>query len=605
MSEDPTMGGKVSPLLEEGEIKSEEDAVCPGSVCNRSEKEGAGIEQSDDDEDVDSEAEEKLPICAQANLTRLRQQVKKLRAEKRRLKEDLAKKDKKLTALIEINHAESISNGPTEGDLARMWGCAGCSNLQSKVEALKGKLAQARLELGKTQAAGSTEEEKVDPVKVEKELSLAEQVRQAAEAAVVEQGMIYEPTSGLYYHQASGYYFDAERSLYYDGNSGTWYRWDADKGEYVVYSTAPQEEVAAHQELQRRKEEQSQEKKKIRQAKREKKRKERQGEETNNDEEGSDSEDLESEDEEEDSIPPCVRMIVLDSGDPKVRPGSLHLVTIQGGSIGSYGNHEVLIPDTMVSRRHATLSFRNGKYFLKDLGSSNGTLVNEARVAQDDEMEVGHGTVVQVGQTRLSCHLHPGTETCLQCEPGVVGQPSAQEVEQEEERKRREMEEVLGKQKSRRAKMRSLKRKYGLERAGAGVSEGEIVGSYEDRAADRRRVKGSSHPGEKTQVASVDVALGTSNKGHAMLAKMGWKGGGLGKKGGGRDEPVLVEQRADRAGLGAEVVHPAPQTGLEKKKSELWSKTQKRFASTALLEDPNKEDEDDQLMPPPMLPLSQ
>ena len=59
----------------------------------------------------------------------------------------------------------------------------------------------------------------------------------------------------------------------------------------------------------------------------------------------------------------------------------------------------MLIPDTMVSRRHATLSFRNGKYFLKDLGSSNGTLVNEARVAQDDEVEVGHGTVVQVENT--------------------------------------------------------------------------------------------------------------------------------------------------------------------------------------------------------------
>ena len=318
MSEDPTMGGKVSPLLEEGEIKSEEDAVCPGAVCYRLEKEGAGIEQSDED-DVDSEAEEKLPICVQANLTRLRQKVKRLRADKKRLREELSKKDKKLTALIEINHAESISNGPTVGDLARMWGCAGCSNLQSKVEALKGKLAQARLELGKTQAA-SSKEEKVEPVKVEKELSLAEQVRQAAEAAVVGQGMIYEPTSGLYYHQASGYYFDAERSLYYDGNSGTWYRWDADKGEYAVYSTAAQEEVAAHQELQRRKEEQIQEKNRLRQEKREKKRKERQGEETNNDEEGSDSEDLESEDEEEDSIPPCVRMIVLDSGDPKVFP---------------------------------------------------------------------------------------------------------------------------------------------------------------------------------------------------------------------------------------------------------------------------------------------
>ena len=83
-----------------------------------------------------------------------------------------------------------------------------------------------------------------------------------------------------------------------------------------------------------------------------------------------------------------------------------------------------------------------------------------------------------------------------------MGQPSLQEVEQEEERKRREVEEVLGKQKTRKANMRSLKRKYGLERAGAGVSAGEIVGSYEDRAADRRRVIGSSHHGEKTQVGA-------------------------------------------------------------------------------------------------------
>ena len=102
----------------------------------------------------------------------------------------------------------------------------------------------------------------------------------------------------------------------------------------------------------------------------------------------------------------------------------------------------------------------------------------------------------------------------------------------------------------------------------------------------------------------MEVALGASNKGHAMLSKMGWKGGGLGKEGEGRDEPVLVEQRAERAGLGVAAAHaPAlPQTGLEKKRSELWMKTQKRFASTALLEDPNKADEDDQLMPPPPFP---
>ena len=58
--------------------------------------------------------------------------------------------------------------------------------------------------------------------------------------------------------------------------------------------------------------------------------------------------------------------------------------------------HQVLIPDTMVSRRHAVISFRNARYYLKDLGSSNGTMVNDARVRPDEEVEVGHGTVVQV-----------------------------------------------------------------------------------------------------------------------------------------------------------------------------------------------------------------
>ena len=55
---------------------------------------------------------------------------------------------------------------------------------------------------------------------------------------------------------------------------GTWYRWDAEKQEYAVYSTAPEEEVAAHRELQRRKAEKEQERKRAREEKREKKKKE-------------------------------------------------------------------------------------------------------------------------------------------------------------------------------------------------------------------------------------------------------------------------------------------------------------------------------------------
>ena len=316
-------GEEESTMLEEREMSKSEDErtglIFESSSQNSLEnncRDDLGIEESEDDADVDSESEEKLPICAQANLTRLRQQVKRLRVERKKLREDLAGKNKELAVL-----KENQSHDPrSDSQLASIWSCPGCSKLQTKVKALKGKLAQARLQLGASGGENSSKpavENKVEtaPVEEEKELSLAEQVRQAAEAAVAGQGMLYEPTSGLYYHQASGYYFDAERSLYYDGNLGTWYRWDAEKEEYAVYSTAPEEEVAAHKELQRRKDEKEQEKRRAKEEKREKRRREDVDENGGN---GSSSSDDEEEEDEEDSIPPCVRMIVLDSGDPKV-----------------------------------------------------------------------------------------------------------------------------------------------------------------------------------------------------------------------------------------------------------------------------------------------
>ena len=300
-------------MLEEGEIsKSEEERTALENNCL------IGTDGSEDD--ADSEEEEKLPICAQTNLTRLRQQVKRLRSERKKLREDLAGKAEELAILKENRSLDSKSDRQIEeSSVASIWNCPGCSKLQTKVETLKGKLAQARLQLGGGgEDSGKAEEQKVEPAAAEKELSLAEQVRQTAEAAVAGQGMVYEPTSGLYYHQASGYYFDAERSLYYDGNLGTWYRWDAEKQEYAVYSTAPEEEVAAHRELQRRKEEKEQERKRAREEKREKRRMENVEENgSGNDSSNSDDEDIDDDDE-ENSVPPCVRMIVLDSGDPKV-----------------------------------------------------------------------------------------------------------------------------------------------------------------------------------------------------------------------------------------------------------------------------------------------
>ncbi|QQP57225.1 Angiogenic factor with G patch and FHA domains 1like [Caligus rogercresseyi] len=84
------------------------------------------------------------------------------------------------------------------------------------------------------------------------------------------------------------------------------------------------------------------------------------------------------------------------------------------------------------------------------------------------------------------------------------------------------------------------------------------VSNYNDRAQDRRQKVGSDNPYEKTESASLETSIDSRNKGFNMLAKMGWKEGeGLGKSASGIAEPVGIEQRSERAGLGAQEL-PVP-----------------------------------------------
>ncbi len=60
---------------------------------------------------------------------------------------------------------------------------------------------------------------------------------------------------------------------------------------------------------------------------------------------------------------------------------------------------DIVLPDPAVSRRHAELCFGGGRWTVRDLGSSNGTFVNEQKVAE--QLELRHNDQIRCGTTVL------------------------------------------------------------------------------------------------------------------------------------------------------------------------------------------------------------
>lgn len=96
---------------------------------------------------------------------------------------------------------------------------------------------------------------------------------------------------------------------------------------------------------------------------------------------------------------PVVRAprIRLEVREPN-RPTRRVAVTGEPIEIGRAADCGLVLADTRVSRHHARLRGRDGLLVLTDLGSTNGTYVNEQRVR---EVVLGAGDRIQLGETRL------------------------------------------------------------------------------------------------------------------------------------------------------------------------------------------------------------
>ncbi|XP_031951598.1 angiogenic factor with G patch and FHA domains 1 isoform X2 [Corvus moneduloides] len=302
-------------------------------------------------------------------------------------------------------------------------------------------------------------------------------------------------------------------------------------------------------------------------------------------EETGDSENSENEDEEK-IWPPCIRVIVIRS--PVLQTGSLYIITaVKSATIGREKDvgHTLQIPEVGVSKFHAEVYFDHDlqNYVLVDQGSQNGTVVNGNQILQPktkcDPYVLEHGDEVKIGETVLSFHIHPGSDTCDGCEPGQVRahlrldkkkEPSVCPALSKEER------ELV-----RRKALKQIRVKYGLQNTEYEDNKAVKNPKYKDRAGKRRETIGSEGTFQRDDgSASVHIEISNSNKGHKMLEKMGWKKGeGLGKDGGGMKDPIQLELHQKHAGLGTRRPASIEDVQLvQSKNKKNWDKARERFA---------------------------
>ena len=97
--------------------------------------------------------------------------------------------------------------------------------------------------------------------------------------------------------------------------------------------------------------------------------------------------------------------------EPEPEPEVFHLVVLEGSQsaksfeireahrvAGRHADCDLVIQDSSVSRRHFELNRTPDGYRLKDLGSGNGTLVNDEPVS---EILLTHGMIIEAGVSRF------------------------------------------------------------------------------------------------------------------------------------------------------------------------------------------------------------
>lgn len=74
-----------------------------------------------------------------------------------------------------------------------------------------------------------------------------------------------------------------------------------------------------------------------------------------------------------------------------------HVLTGGTTVLGREAINDIVLQDPEVSRRHAQITFQDGRYYIEDLGSTNGTFINKRRISVPTWLN--NGDVIEMGES--------------------------------------------------------------------------------------------------------------------------------------------------------------------------------------------------------------
>ena len=85
--------------------------------------------------------------------------------------------------------------------------------------------------------------------------------------------------------------------------------------------------------------------------------------------------------------------------------GQVFALTQAPVTIGRLSDNTIVLADPQVSRHHANVTWQAGAFVIQDLGSANGTYVNDKRITGPQTLR--DGDVIQTGNTQFDVQLAP------------------------------------------------------------------------------------------------------------------------------------------------------------------------------------------------------